>query len=225
MQIKYKTASVLLAATVVSGCAAPIGLQIASWTMSGISYATTGKSLSDHAISAVMESDCAVHRILLDGRLCVSADAVAVDTVLAEAEVSPPTVPSATATATAAIVAEIEQDLLARSVALTAGEPEQVGLFAVAGSFQERENANIVRRRYDDAAIAQAEVKGAHYFRVVVGPLQQPQWPAAARELERGGAKDVWPVRLCATSLTPPPCTTDSTILARALLGNIDEVL
>lgn len=55
------------------GCALPVPLQIASWAMSGVSYATTGKSISDHAVSAVAEQDCAVHRIALGKNMCNTA--------------------------------------------------------------------------------------------------------------------------------------------------------
>jgi hypothetical protein len=53
-----------------SGCAIPIPLQIASWAASGISYITTGKSMSDHAVSAVASQDCAVHRLVLGRSMC-----------------------------------------------------------------------------------------------------------------------------------------------------------
>ncbi len=222
MQFKYRTLFVVFAAAAASGCAAPIGLQIASWAMSGVSYATTGKSLSDHAISAVFESDCALHRVLIEGNLCVSSEAVAVDTVLAQAEISPPESANNIPTE---IVAEIEREVTTRPVALTVGPSEQVGLFVVAGSFQDRRNADTARGRYERAAIAHADIKGAHYYRVVVGPVEKPQWQAAAKELERGGAKGVWPVRLCSNSLTPPPCAGEHTILAEALFKDINEVL
>jgi len=53
-----------------AGCALPVPLQLASWAASGVSYATTGKSLSDHAISAMASQDCALHRIALGEEVC-----------------------------------------------------------------------------------------------------------------------------------------------------------
>jgi hypothetical protein len=65
-----------------SGCALPIPIQIASWAASGISYIATGKSMSDHAFSAVAEQDCAIHRIVLGQSMCheyiIDADGTAV---------------------------------------------------------------------------------------------------------------------------------------------------
>ncbi|MCK5546928.1 MAG: hypothetical protein KAI27_06105, partial [Rhodospirillaceae bacterium] len=44
-----------------SGCLAlPPALQLASLAIDGISYMQTGKSISDHALSAVTNKDCAM---------------------------------------------------------------------------------------------------------------------------------------------------------------------
>lgn len=53
-----------------AGCALPLPLQLASWAISGISYVKTGKSISDHVISAVASRDCALHRIALGEDVC-----------------------------------------------------------------------------------------------------------------------------------------------------------
>jgi len=53
-----------------SACALPVPIQIASWAASGISYLATGKSVSDHALSAVASEDCAVHRVVLGEHIC-----------------------------------------------------------------------------------------------------------------------------------------------------------
>ncbi len=45
-----------------AGCVLPPVVSYASLAMDGISYATTGKSVSDHALSAVTDQDCAVWR-------------------------------------------------------------------------------------------------------------------------------------------------------------------
>lgn len=55
---------------ILSACALPVPIQIASWAASGISYLATGKSVSDHALSAVASEDCAVHRIVLGEHIC-----------------------------------------------------------------------------------------------------------------------------------------------------------
>ena len=48
-----------------SGCLAlPPAIQLASLAIDGISYMQTGKSISDHALSAVTNKDCAMLRAL-----------------------------------------------------------------------------------------------------------------------------------------------------------------
>jgi hypothetical protein len=58
-----------------SGCAS---LQLLSFGASSISYAVSGKSLSDHAISTVMKQDCALHRPLVGEDACVKHDGTGV---------------------------------------------------------------------------------------------------------------------------------------------------
>lgn len=47
-------------------CAPPAGFV----ALSGLSYASSGKGISDHAISAVSEKDCAVLRAVRGGDIC-----------------------------------------------------------------------------------------------------------------------------------------------------------
>lgn len=54
-----------------SGCAT---LELFSFGVSGLSYAVTGKSLSDHALSTVMEQDCALHRAITEDTVCTDPD-------------------------------------------------------------------------------------------------------------------------------------------------------
>lgn len=51
-------------------CALPPAVQIASYTADAVSYAGSGKSLGDHAISAATGEDCALIRILGDRPVC-----------------------------------------------------------------------------------------------------------------------------------------------------------
>jgi len=62
-----------------SGCivALPPAVQVASLALDGVSYLTTGKSVTDHAISAVTEQDCAMTRALKGEDIC-SAEQVEV---------------------------------------------------------------------------------------------------------------------------------------------------
>lgn len=70
MRILFSCAFTLL----LSGCALPVSIQIASFAATGFSYATTGKGISDHAVSAMAEQDCAIHRIALGEEMCSETD-------------------------------------------------------------------------------------------------------------------------------------------------------
>ncbi len=54
----------------ISGCALPVPLQVASWALDGVSYVMTEKSITDHGLSVVAQKDCAVWRGVTEGELC-----------------------------------------------------------------------------------------------------------------------------------------------------------
>jgi len=60
------------AAMSLSGClvALPPAVQLASLALDGVSYVTTGKSVTDHAISTVTAQDCAMLRGLKGEDIC-----------------------------------------------------------------------------------------------------------------------------------------------------------
>ncbi|GAB4182535.1 MAG: hypothetical protein OHK0024_21960 [Thalassobaculales bacterium] len=60
---------VLGAAIGLGGCM-PVGVSVASAVMDALSYAGSGKSVSDNALSAVLDKDCAMYRVVTDGDVC-----------------------------------------------------------------------------------------------------------------------------------------------------------
>ncbi len=58
---------------VLSGCAVPPAITIASLVADVASYASTGKTVTDHGISLVVGQDCALLRGL-EGEICVEPD-------------------------------------------------------------------------------------------------------------------------------------------------------
>ncbi len=80
---------ILVLPVVLAGCAAPITM--ASLALSGFSIAITGKTISDHAISAIAQEDCAMWRIVEQSPVCrepqLAAEAPAATTLAAA---SPP---------------------------------------------------------------------------------------------------------------------------------------
>ena len=66
-----RVALVLLVPFLLAGCAVPPALTLASLAADGVSYVTTGKSTTDHAISAIAEEDCALVRAVKEEAICV----------------------------------------------------------------------------------------------------------------------------------------------------------
>ncbi|WP_297022726.1 SPOR domain-containing protein [Thalassospira sp.] len=70
---------VVAAPLALSACGGPIELTVAKLAGDLISYVSTGKSTTDHAVSFVAEQDCALHRPLFEQDICKDEE-----TVLAE---------------------------------------------------------------------------------------------------------------------------------------------
>lgn len=59
-----------------SGCAIiPPVVEPVTWLIAGVSYITTSKGPSDHALSMVTKKDCSLFRLLTLGRVCVPVNA------------------------------------------------------------------------------------------------------------------------------------------------------
>lgn len=65
---------ILFLSMMLGGCAMPVGVQVASWAMDGISYIATKKSMTDHGLSIVTQRDCAMWRVVKQEEICVKYD-------------------------------------------------------------------------------------------------------------------------------------------------------
>lgn len=63
--------AVLLFPILLGGCAVPPALTLASLAADGVSYVATGKSTTDHALSAIAQEDCALVRAVKEEAICV----------------------------------------------------------------------------------------------------------------------------------------------------------
>ncbi len=66
--------AVLVPLFLLGACALPAVYSIATLAVDGISYATSGKGVTDHALSAVANEDCAMWRVLVARPICRPAD-------------------------------------------------------------------------------------------------------------------------------------------------------
>ncbi|RCK30946.1 hypothetical protein TH9_18835 [Thalassospira xiamenensis] len=81
---------VVAAPLALAACGGPVELTVAKLAGDLISYVTTGKSTTDHAVSAVAERDCALHRPLFEEDVC--QDNVLLDDAVALAEPGAPSI-------------------------------------------------------------------------------------------------------------------------------------
>lgn len=73
-----KVISAVFGGLLLSGCALPVPIQIASWALDGFSLLTTEKSITDHGISIVAQQDCALWRGVTEGSVCREDDPMAI---------------------------------------------------------------------------------------------------------------------------------------------------
>lgn len=67
--MRFQVPALLLVLFLV-GCALPPAVTLASFVADGVSYVATGKSTTDHAISAVVGQDCALARVVSGEAVC-----------------------------------------------------------------------------------------------------------------------------------------------------------
>ncbi len=160
----------VLAPILLGGCAIPPAITIASYVLDGVSYAATGKSVSDHGISALAGRDCATFRILKGENPCRSEPTELRDPAPVEAgqQATLPTGEPAPMVASA-------------SPATTATAPSSSApprqRYLVLGSYETRSGADEVAAQYSDAKVTVFDVKvdGRIAHRVVAGPLSDTE--------------------------------------------------
>jgi len=59
------------------GCALPLQWTLLSTAADGVSYASSGKTTGDHALSAALERDCSLMRVFDDEAICREGGAAA----------------------------------------------------------------------------------------------------------------------------------------------------
>lgn len=62
--------TVVSLALLVSGCGLPPAIVAFTYAMDGLSYASSGKSVSDHALSAAIDQDCSMFRAIQGEEIC-----------------------------------------------------------------------------------------------------------------------------------------------------------
>jgi hypothetical protein len=142
--------SPLLLSPLLTGCGLPPAVIVASYAADSVSYMKTGKTVTDHGLSAVTGEDCGLFRAAVtDKPICAKPPEPAKDA---------PAAPPAAA--------------IAAPPALKDGGGGKDRYITI-GSFADHGNAVRAQARYADlsAAIIVVDIGGRRYHRVVVGPL------------------------------------------------------
>jgi hypothetical protein len=149
-----------------SGCGAPPALVIASYAADGASYIATGKSVTDHGISAATGRDCALWRTIKGNPVCAD-------------EPEPRGQPAPV---------QVGQAATQPATALRH--------YLVVGSFANQANAERFATGFDGAklAVVPAEVAGQRLHRVVAGPLDEEEARAFRRRLAAEARPPAWEI-------------------------------
>jgi hypothetical protein len=134
------------------GCVLPPAVTIASYSADIVSYAATGKTVTDHAYSAVARSDCSFSRILHAKPICVDEPDESESVQVARSATAPP---------------EVKPEAV----------PNLPGTYVTIGSFRQTANAerSVIRYAAFHPAIVAVVVHGEHFQRVVAGPLSREE--------------------------------------------------
>ncbi|HXP75725.1 MAG TPA: hypothetical protein VN823_16405 [Stellaceae bacterium] len=178
-----------------------------------MSYAATGKSVSDHGISAAVGEDCALWRVLADRKICTDPGEPSAPAV-ADATRDLPKASTPAETGTKKPIPAPAQEL--------ASVPE-TRRFLVLGSFINQDNAKHLAASLDgiETAVVAVGMDGAIFHRVIAGPLDDAGIKALSERMVLEAGVRPWEITepageapaigsLAATAATPD---------ATALLG------
>lgn len=225
--------AVLALVGLLGGCAGGPVLGLAQGAVNGASFLATGKSADDHALSAVVNQDCQLSRVLESQDVCQPHPAFDSDATLADRDIEP----SRGAFSSAYSFNATDRRSPARSdfptaddtdSGLAAGAPPpppvampasaglpggagsvpDLGRYLVIGTFTKEGDAWVVAQRFGPLGARSSPVRrhGQDYYRVVVGPAESAGFAGLRRRLAGAGITGAWPVRLCRATVTPPPC-------------------
>ncbi len=205
-----------------AGCVAPPIFTYASMALDGASFVTTGKSVGDHALSAVVDKDCALLRVVTERDVAAvcreyiseeERDAAVAPTVVSAfkglfTEIEPRKVPPRTDVDPEPILPVALMDGIGMSGARDENIENRRGIYLMIGNFPSIEGAEKLAARVTgiSTVVAPAMAGDVRYFRVVAGPIAPGETYAAQSRLTAVGIDNSWAASLCARDLGAPPC-------------------
>lgn len=213
----------IIACLGLAGCVAPPIITYASMALDGASFLSTGKSVGDHALSAAVDEDCAVLRIVTEQdveavcreyaneeeRKAAVAPAVAAAFKTMFTAIEPGKVPPPVDVEPAPLPAAA---YLIGGIGLNDAPRETIensrAIYLMIGNFETIDGAEKMAARVTGiaAVVAPAMAGDALYFRVVAGPIAAGETDAVQARLTTIGIDNSWAANLCTRDLGAPPC-------------------
>ena len=165
---------VLVAALLLSACAAPLSVTIATAVVDGISFMATQKTIPDHGLSLMVGRDCAFYRGLMDEPICKPRRGTGLAFVNdweKTDQVGKPTAGATTATAA----------------------PADGRLYYVLGTFATARNARELARLVTDLSpsLIRTRPRGRSRYHVIVGPVGPGEKKEIQKRIAAAGFYDV----------------------------------
>ncbi|MEW6982914.1 SPOR domain-containing protein [Colwelliaceae bacterium 6471] len=203
-----------------SGCAT---LQLASLTFTSVSYMVSGKSMSDHVISAVRHQDCAMHRALMNQQVCHTITNQP-ERLLAKSPISDQEINDTPSVKTASMNSLVSaknkpQPDDDNASSITPRYLPQTNVYLVVGSFNQWQFAQKRKRYFNDsnAQVVNINKPSNSKYRVVIGPITENDIDKYLAKLPKIEHYAPWQISLCHDSMSPPPC--NGTLLAKTEVG------
>ncbi len=169
----------LLMPFLLAGCGLPLAVTLGSYAADGVSYVATGKSVTDHGLTAVTGRDCALLRPILKGKAICQDQPMARDG-------SPPAPVQVGQNATV----NPEPAPLVASM-----HPHAQRRYLVLGSFSERTHADQFAAGIGTkVAVVDASVHGRTVHRVVAGPLDDREVASLRGRLHEQARQTAWEI-------------------------------
>ena len=192
-----------------AGCVAPPIITYASAALDGVSFVATGKSVGDHALSAMVDEDCALLRAVTERdvkavcREYASEDerkAAMAPTVMASFKtlfvtIEPEKVPPRASADPAPLVPVAPVAGTGEAGAPLETRETRRAIYLMIGNFSS----------IDGAEKLAARVSGISAV-VVAGPIAPGETRAAQSRLAAAGINYSWAASLCIRDLGAPPC-------------------
>jgi hypothetical protein len=189
-----RTAVLAGAATLLAGCGVvPPVIAALSYAIDGVSLIGSGKSVSDHALSAATERDCALFRVFTTGEICrdyaLTASTLPLDLSPAPAAAGHAGRDGAE-TPSAVAVAVVPRPVPAETRPAATARLS----YLVLASFREARPAEQLAAAHGaiGASVKEAEVDGKHWYRVVAGPARMGELAALQASLTGVGLERPW---------------------------------